>query len=156
MADTERNFLMHIPPYHKLATWQRFFAGMLFGGIVAYLILLYMYSSMYEDLIMENIEMNETINDLTSQNEALLEDQSKLNTPLTVREIEVIISNQEVFRDDSLLDSQLKGLIKQEINHLIGIEIPILSESKELLFSAVENKAFTIDSVTYQFTITRL
>src|SRR5699024_1056137 len=133
MADTERNFLMHIPPYHKLATWQRFFAGMLFGGIVASLFLLYMYSSLYEYLIIENIEMKETITDLTSQNKALLEDQSESSTPLTVREIEIIISNQEVFRDDSLLDSQLKSLIKQEINHLIGIEIPVLSESEELL-----------------------
>lgn len=147
---------MHVPPYHRQGSWQRFFSGMLFGAFIAYLVFLYMHGAMYEELIKENIEMEETLKDLRSQNEALLQDQSDSNTPSTVREIEVIITNQAVLKNDSLLDSQLKGLIKEEINHLIGIEVAILSESDELLISAIENKAFKIDDVTYQFSVQRL
>lgn len=147
---------MHIPPYYKKGSWQRFFSGMLFGGVLAYLILLYMYGTMYEDLIKENLELTEIATDLRNQNEALLQDQSDGNTPLTVQEIEITISNQEILKNDSLLVSQLKSLIKQEINHLIGAEVNIISASDELLISAIENKAFKIDDVTYHFTISRL
>lgn len=147
---------MHIPPYHKKGSWQRFFSGMLFGGLLAYFILLYMYGVMYEDLIKENLDMTETVSDLRKQNEALLADQSDGNTPRKVSEIEIIISNQEILKNDSLLVSQLKSLIKREINHLIGAEITIISASDELLIAAIENKAFKIDDVTYHFTISRL
>lgn len=148
---------MHIPPYHKQKSWQRFLSGMFFGGVIAYFILLYMHGSMYEDLIDENFKIQERVSDLEKQNEVLLEDQSNLeDTLLFVQEIDVFIANREEFKIDRLLDSQLKGLIKEEINHLIGVELTVLTESENLLISAIENKNFKIDDVTYQFSITRL
>ncbi len=148
---------MHIPPYHKKKSWQYFISGMFFGGIIAYFTLLYMYGSMYEDLIKENLEIQEKVSDIEKQNEALLEDQNNLeNTLFFVQEIEIVIADREDFKIDRLLDSQLKSLIKEEINHLIGMELTTLYESEALLYSSIENKNFKIDDVTYQFTITRL
>ncbi|WP_405102510.1 sporulation membrane protein YtrI [Oceanobacillus sp. FSL H7-0719] len=148
---------MHIPPYHKQKSWQRFISGMFFGGVIAYFILLYMYGSMYEDLIKENLEIQERVKALEKQNEVLLEDQNNLqDTLLFVQEIEVFIANREDFKIDRLLDSQLKGLIKEEVNHLIGMELTALSESKALLISSIENKNFKMDDATYQFTVTLL
>lgn len=146
---------MHIPPYHKQPTWQRFFVGMLFGAIIAYLILVYMQGAMYEDLILENIKQEELIGDLRSQNDALLQDQDDKSTASTVQEIEITLINPDVLKKNSLLESQLKSLIKQEINHLIGIEITVLSASDELLVSAIENKTFTLDNRSYQFVLKR-
>lgn len=146
---------MHIPPYHKQPTWQRFFVGMLFGAIIAYLVLAYMQGAMYEELILENIVKEELINDLRSQNEALLQDQDDKSAATTVQEIEITLINPDVLKKNSLLESQLKSLIKQEINHLIGIEITVLSASDELLVSAIENKTFTLDNRSYQFLLKR-
>jgi len=147
---------MHIPPYHKRKSWQRFFVGLFCGGFIAYFILIYMYGAMYEELLEENFQFNEAMNDLKKQNEVLLQDQTDLNAPLTVNEIEIIIDNPEAVKLDSLLVSQLKGLIKQEIGHLIGVEVNTISESNQLLISAVENKNFKVDETTYQFTISML
>ncbi|MHA6251447.1 sporulation membrane protein YtrI [Oceanobacillus sp. CAU 1775] len=146
---------MHIPPYHRQTAWQRFFVGMLVGGIVAYVVLVYMQGAMYEELILENIKMEEMISDLKNQNKALLQDQDDRSAPSTVQEIEIIFMNTDAFKNNTLLESQLKSLIKQEINHLIGIEITVLSASDELLVAALENRTFTLDSRTYQFTLKR-
>ena len=147
---------MHIPPYHKQKSWQRFFVGMFCGGFIAYVILIYMYGVMYEELLEENFQITEAINDLKKKNDVLLQDQTDLNAPLTVKEIEIIIDNPEAVKLDSLLVSQLKSLMKQEIGHLIGVEVNTISASDQLLTSAVENKSFKVDETTYQFTITKL
>ena len=147
---------MHIPPYHKQRSWQRFFVGMLFGGVIAYAILIYMYGVMYEELLEENLQLTEAMNDLEKQNDVLLQDQTDSNAPLTINEIEITIENPEAVKLDSLLVSQLKSLIKQEIGHLIGVEVNIISVSDQLLISAVENKSFKVDDTTYHFTISKL
>ncbi|MCF3943349.1 sporulation membrane protein YtrI [Oceanobacillus alkalisoli] len=147
---------MHFPPYYKRPEWQRFIIGILVGGLVSYFVLIYMYGVMYEELLAENYELREEIIDLRQQNKALLESQENQDTARTIEAIEITISNPNVLKNDSLLVSQLKTLIKEEVSHLIGNDILNVSSSVELLISAIENKAFTIDSVTYHFSITRL
>lgn len=58
---------MHIPPYHKKKSWQRFFVGTFFGGVIAYCILLYMYGSMYENLLKQNLELHSQVSTLKNQ-----------------------------------------------------------------------------------------
>lgn len=115
-----------------------------------------MHGSMYEDLLADNYELQEAIIDLRQQNEVLLETQEDQDKTLTIQEIEVIISDEKDSINDSLLVSQLKTLLKEEISHLVGRDVVIVSASEELLISAIENKAFTIDNITYHFTIARL
>jgi hypothetical protein len=147
---------MHFPPYYRQKSWQRFFIGVFAGGVISYFILVYMYGSMYEDLLAENYELREAIINLRQQNEVLLETQEDHNLILTIQAIEFHIANEKEVIKDSLLASQLKTLMKEEISHLIGRDIDVVSASEELLYSAIENKAFTLDEVTYRFTITRL
>lgn len=147
---------MHIPPYYKKKTWQMFFIGVFVGGIIGYFVLLYMYSSMYEELLEKNYDLREALIDLREQNEVLLKNQEQQVSELTVKEIEIIIENEELLKNDSLLVSQLKTLIKEEISYLIGTDVLIISASEALLLAAIENKAFSIDNVTYRFTVTRL
>lgn len=151
---------MHIPPYHKKATWQRFFIGAVIGAIISYGIYLYIYGSLYEQLLEENLEIEAELTELENQNEALTQDKEDLDEktqqPITVETIEINITNESELRLDRLIVHQLEELIKEEINHLIGQNVAIIDESSQLLRSSVENKGFSVDDFTYYFDITQL
>lgn len=151
---------MHIPPYHKKITWQRFFIGAVFGALISYGIYIYIYGSLYERVLEENLEIQSELTDVKNQNEALLQDKEDLdeksNEPQTVESIEVTITSQDALRLDRLIIHQLEDLIKEEINHLIGQEIATVEESNQLLLSTIENKGFTVDDVTYYFDVSLL
>ncbi|WP_373893051.1 sporulation membrane protein YtrI [Virgibacillus sp. CBA3643] len=151
---------MHIPPYHKKATWQRFFVGGVIGAILAYGIYLYIYGSLYEQLLEENLELEAEVTELEKQNEALTQDKEDLDAqreqPIIVETIEINITNDEELRLDRLIVHQLEELINEEINHLIGENVTIIDESSQLLRSSVENKGFTVDDFTYYFDVAQL
>lgn len=151
---------MHIPPYYKKESWQRFFIGAFFGAVIAYVIIMYMYGSMYEKLYEENVNFASQVNDLKKQNEALLKDKDDLNEkskqPLTVNSIEVDIINDKKLRLDTLIVHQLEDMIKEEINHIIGQDVSIVDESHQLLQSTIENKEFSVDEFAYFFEVTKL
>lgn len=147
---------MHIPPYHKKKTWQRFFAGSLVGGIIAYIIFIFMYGTMYENQLKENLELTSQVNDLKNQNEALLKDTENLKTPVTVSVIDITIENAEEISLDSLAVPKLEELVKDEISHITGQSVSIVDEIDQLLISAIENKEYTIDDLRYQFTVRKL
>lgn len=151
---------MHIPPYYKRKSWQRFIIGMCTGTLISYTIIIFMYGTMYEELYENNLELQSMVDELTSQNNTLLEDKEesaeKEKAPLTINRIEVHITNQKELLLDRLIVHQLDKMIKQEINHLIGQDIEIVSDSDQLLLSSIENKAFKVDDFTYFFEVKRL
>ena len=151
---------MHIPPYHKKPSWQLFFAGAFIGGIIAYFILIYMYGTMYEELLAENLELSSQVNDLKEQNAALLQDKEDLSEkseePLTINSISVTIVDGERLKLDWLIEHQLEEMVKEQISHIIGQEISIIDKSDQLLQSTIENKGFTIDDFTYYFEVKKL
>jgi hypothetical protein len=160
MANSGGNHIMHIPPYHKKVTWQRFFVGMLFGGVIAYCTLIYMYGEMYEQLLKENREYRTELTELRDLNEALLQDKKDLNEkskePLTVETIEINIANKNEYRLDRLIVHDLEEMVKKEIKHIIGRDISIIDKSDDLLISSIENKNFTVDEFTYSFKVEKL
>ncbi|WP_188453422.1 sporulation membrane protein YtrI [Virgibacillus oceani] len=149
---------MHIPPYHKKESWQRFFVGALIGAVIAYCIVMYMYGSMYEKLFAEILDLQDKVTELKNHNDALLKAKEDLDTPITVEKIEVdIVNDKELQLDnDTLMKQQLEGLIKKEIDHIVGQDVTIVSESDKLLESTIENKEISIDEFTYSFTVTKL
>ncbi|WP_200416324.1 sporulation membrane protein YtrI [Virgibacillus salexigens] len=151
---------MHIPPYHKKVTWQRFFVGVMVGGVVAYCTLLYMYGSMYESLIAQNNAFRSEITELRNQNDSLLEDNDDLSErpseEITVESINLTIENMEELRLDRLIADKLKELVQQELKHVVGKDLSIIGESDQLLESTVENKSFEVEEFTYTLTITKL
>jgi hypothetical protein len=151
---------MHIPPYYKLKSWQRFIIGVVTGSVIAYAIFIFMYGSMYEKLYEENLDLQSKVSELQSHNDSLLQDMKdsdeKSKQQFTVERIDVFIMNQTELRLDRLIVYQLDHMIKGEINHMIGKDIRVISESDQLLLSTIENKAFTIDDFTYYFEVKRL
>ncbi|MEN1968234.1 sporulation membrane protein YtrI [Lentibacillus sp. N15] len=151
---------MHIPPYHKQASWQRFFVGALIGGVVAYCVFAYMYNTMYERLLEYNQQLKSQVTELRNQNDALLEDKKDLDEKnkekLTVESIEVTIANDQELKLSQLVVYQMEEIIKEEIKHVVGKEVSVVSESDQLLTGTIENKEFAIDDFSYHFTVTRL
>lgn len=145
--------MIHFPYLHKYPSWQRFFAGILIGGILSYPILIYMYGSMYEDLLIENSELKAEITELEKQNEALLEDQEELEAPLIVDTLDIKIVNADELKMDRLITHELEQLIRKEIDYLIGEEVTQLTKSDYLIISAIENKPFKADDFTYSFDV---
>src|SRR5699024_11139370 len=127
MAYSGRYYMIHFPSFHKHPAWQRFLAGIFIGAILAYPILIYMYGSMYEDLLIENSELKAELTELSKQNEALLEDQEELEAPLTVETLDITITNSDELKMDRLITHELEQLIREEIDYLIGKEITQLA-----------------------------
>lgn len=149
---------MHIPPYYKKPGWQRFFVGAFFGGLIAYLIVIFMYGTMYEQLLQKNLHYESELKDLKNQNEALLKDNENLDEktkePMKVESIELEITNEEELKiKNSLTSQKLKELVKEEINQIIGLDIQTVADSEKLLIAAIENKLYTLDDFSYSFTV---
>lgn len=151
---------MHIPPLFKKRNWQILILGLSFGGIIAYMITMYMYGVMYENLLEENIHLKEEIVELNKRNENLLRDQESLDEKhielMRIETIEIEIKNEENMGFDRLAILQLKQSIKREVDHIIGKNIESVSENDQLLISSVENKAFKIDDFFYYFRVYQL
>ncbi|GGJ96821.1 hypothetical protein GCM10007063_19090 [Lentibacillus kapialis] len=150
---------MHIPPYYKKKSVQRFLAGAFAGAVFSYFIFIYMHGSMYGELLAENRNLKSEVTELKNQNEALLEDNENLDEkskePIKVETIDISITNEEDL-PDSLIIHDLEELIKEEITHIVGKDVSIISESDGLLKATIENKDFTVDDFTYQFTVDTL
>lgn len=160
MDDSGGYQLMHIPPYHKKASWQRFFVGLFFGALISYGIVIYMYGQMYEDLLEKNLSLQSELNDVKKQNDSLLKTNEDLDEqskkPMTVESISIIIDNKEELKLDTFTIHKLEDLIKQDIDYLIGKDVNVVSESEELLISAVENNTYEVDDFSYEFKVSKL
>lgn len=149
---------MHIPPYHKKKSIQHFLLGAITGACIAYVIFTFMYGKMYEDILLDKIQLQTKVSELTRQKEVLLMDKEQLQEKavLTVDSIELHFLNSEALKLDRLIIHQFEALIKQELNDVIGKESEALAASDTLLIALIENKQFTIDALTYEFEIRKL
>ncbi|WP_047981604.1 sporulation membrane protein YtrI [Ornithinibacillus contaminans] len=151
---------MHVPPYHRRPGWQRFFVGVLFGALLAYWIVIFMYGTMYERLLAENSSIQKELHDAQLKIEALEKDKEDLNEKnkqsITVEEIDLEILNADDLKIDKLLQNQLEELIKEEIKEILGSNVDTIAENDVLLLSSIENKTFRVDDFTYSFEIKRL
>lgn len=148
---------MHIPPFYKQSTWQRFFAGVVIGGIIAYGVLLYMYGSMYEEMLAQNRAFQSEINDLQNQNEALIQDKEELNEEteqvLKIGTVDVTIENGEELGLDRLLIHDLEEMVKHEVDHIIGQDLSVIGQSDLLLVSTIQNKEYKIDDFHFELEV---
>ncbi|GIO22402.1 sporulation membrane protein YtrI [Oceanobacillus sp. J11TS1] len=151
---------MHVPPYHKKPGWQLIFVGFFFGSIISYIIFIYMYGTMYDEILKENIELSNEVTELQHTNQTLLKDKEDLSEqtkqPLTISKITIQIEDPDSAKIDLLMQDQLRALIHEEINHVIGEEVELISRSDQLLTSTIENKAFTLDGLSFYFVVQRI
>lgn len=151
---------MHVPRYHKKPGWQRFLVGMLFGALISYWVVIFMYGTMYQEKVIENSKLQEELNDAENRIQALEKDNEDLNEKskqkIVIEEIELEILNAKELKIDMLLQNELESLVKEEIKDIIGKDLLMVAESDTLLLSSIENKSYRVDDFSYDFEIKRL
>ncbi|WP_217586965.1 sporulation membrane protein YtrI [Lentibacillus saliphilus] len=151
---------MYIPPHFKKTSWQHAVISAIFGGIVAYGIIMFMYGTMYEQLIEENLRLEARISELKAQNNSLKDDKEdqdhQKEEQLTIQSIDVSLSNSKELHLDRLTIYQLVELVKTELDHVIGQDFESVSKNAQLLISTIENKTFTVDDMDYYLEVQRI
>ncbi|CQR48122.1 Sporulation membrane protein YtrI [Paraliobacillus sp. PM-2] len=151
---------MHIPPYYKRESWQRFLAGTFAGAIIAFFVFVYMYGQLYEGWVEENLELRAQLQEIKSNYKALEESNKELDQryqqKATVSSIEINISNQKQLNLDRLIIREFEEVIKKEINEVIGKEVDDLSENYSFLIRTIENKTYEIHDFSYQAKVQHL
>lgn len=148
---------MKVPTASTARRWYLFLGGAAVGGILSWIIFLYIYGVFQEEqtalIETQKIEIKELTNDL----HILTEDRNKLNNEnkklLTIQEIKVEITNPEKFDLDSLTVESLTTSLQDDLRHLLTKHVHSVAKNKELLKKAIEHKVYNLYDRTYQFEV---
>lgn len=137
--------------------WKLFLGGAAVGGILSWIIFLYIYGVFQEEQT-KTLETQEAqIEKLTEDLRILTEDQKKENEKnkqlLTIQEIEIEIVNHEKYNVDTLTTETLKTSIRDDLRHLLTQDIQSVANNKELLKKVIENKVYKYYDRVYRFEI---
>jgi hypothetical protein len=144
---------MHIPPYFKKVSWQRFLSGTFIGAILSFCIFLYMHGELYETWVEERAKLESKINDLELLLEDTKEKDEQSEKRIQVKEIDIIIEDEKKLKLDDLSVYQLKEMVKGEMKHVVGKDTRTISENYRLLISTIENKLYEIDDFKYKLKV---
>ncbi|QGH35306.1 hypothetical protein GI584_15155 [Gracilibacillus salitolerans] len=153
---------MHIPPYHKRPSWQRFLAGVAIGTIIGYIIFIYMFGELQEKWIEENLALRGDLQDLNQSYENLrknhetLDQQTKEGLQVSEINIEFLNLKELNIDTDRIMIQQLEEAVRTEAAHAVGKSIDEIADSIDLLIATIENKTINIDDFRFQAEIERI
>ncbi|SFM08067.1 hypothetical protein SAMN04487943_107180 [Gracilibacillus orientalis] len=153
---------MHIPPYHKRPSWQRFLAGVAIGTIIGYIIFIYMFGELQEKWIEENLALRGDLQNLNQSYENLRKNHETLDQQtkkgLQVKEINIEFLNLKELNidNDRIMIQQLEEAVRTEAAHAVGKNINDMADSIDLLIATIENKTINIDDFKFQAEIQRI
>lgn len=148
---------MRIPPYYRNPLWQRFFAGMVMGAIVAWIMFLYMHGVLQERQVQLIQTQQDTISDLTEEIDIWQNEYELLNRKndqkLLVQDISIRIVDYKKYRIDPLSIFEMEESIREDLNSLLGKDLESIGKGKELVKRTITNKTVKINSKRYHFEI---
>ncbi|MGM8215602.1 sporulation membrane protein YtrI [Bacillaceae bacterium W0354] len=151
---------MHIPPYFKKRTWQFFFIGVIVGAVIGYLFFLYVYGEHTERWIEENLSLRDELREVEKANDLLKRDQDNLSREsekkLTIQETKIEWLNASEQKIDRFTVYHLTELVEKELNPVIGRNIDAVSDQRDLLIRAIENKEYKISNLKYSVKVVYL
>lgn len=151
---------MRIPPYYRLPTWQRFFAGVVIGAIGSWFIFFYMYGVLQEKQISIIEIQRKEIHELKIKVGIWEQDFNKLNEEtekhLSVKEIRVTIANDRFYDLDKLSVVEAEEVIRTDLTTLITKNVEDVYKTKALLKKSIENKILEINKKRYRIEITEI
>lgn len=151
---------MRIPPYYRLPTWQRFFAGVVIGAIGSWFIFFYMYGVLQEKQISIIEIQRKEIHELKIKVGIWEQDFNKLNEEtekhLSVKEIRVNIVNDRFYDLDKLSVAEAEEVIRTDLTTLITKNVKDVYKTKALLKKSIENKILEINKKRYRIEITEI
>ena len=151
---------MRIPPYYRLPTWQRFFAGVVIGAIGSWFVFFYMYGVLQEKQISIIEIQRKEIHELKIKVGIWEQDFNKLNEEtekhLSVKEIRVNIVNDRFYDLDKLSVAEAEEVIRTDLTTLITKNVEDVYKTKALLKKSIENKILEINKKRYRIEITEI
>src|SRR5699024_654813 len=125
---------MQIPPFYKYKSYQIFILGALSGAIIAYIVLLYMHGKMYENVIVEQIELKMEIKKIRKQKEILIDDEEEMEAQAdaTVKGNKIKFENEKKLKFDRHSTLQIENMVKNELENVSEKTSQSVSESDDL------------------------
>ncbi|MGG5254791.1 sporulation membrane protein YtrI [Neobacillus sp. SM06] len=148
---------MRIPPLYRKRSWQRFFAGAAIGGVISWLIFLYMFGVWQEKHTKLIREQQEHITDLNDEIKIWQDEYKAANKrnieQLTVQKINVKITNGEKYDLDSYSVYVEEDSVKEDLQMMVAKDLDTVYKSKDLLKKIIENKPVRINGKRYKLVI---
>ncbi|MEH7379675.1 sporulation membrane protein YtrI [Bacillus sp. JJ1533] len=157
MVYTGAYYLMRVPPYYQKPGWQRFFAGVVIGALISWIVFLFQFGVLQDNQIKKITQQEDEIKDLQKSKEILIEDAKKVNednkNKLKIQDFEVTFANRKKVELSSLDLHHIKTAVIEDLNTLIGHDIQTLSKNRELLYKTIENRDFEVNDKTYKLKV---
>ncbi|WP_102345299.1 sporulation membrane protein YtrI [Bacillus sp. Marseille-P3661] len=151
---------MRIPPYFKMRSWQRFFAGVFVGSILGWLLFLYMFGELQDKQINLVLKQQSIIRELEDEKEIWQKDYEQLNEAnkkkLTIEEINIYFTNEKKLLLNEYTKYNLREAIITDINSLIKQDIETVANNRALIIKTIENKIITLEGQKYQVKVHQL
>ncbi|RHW40735.1 sporulation protein [Neobacillus notoginsengisoli] len=151
---------MRVPPYYKDKSWQRFFAGLALGGVLGWLLLLYMHGILQEKQTMLIKDQQDTIQDLRDDIKIWQDEFKNLNKEnieqLLVQKITVKITNPKRYNIDLLSIAETEEAVVEDLKTLKAKDIETVYKNKDLIKKVIENRTVTINGKKYRLEVEEL
>ncbi|KQL53309.1 sporulation protein [Heyndrickxia shackletonii] len=149
---------MRVPTLHRKPVWQRFFAGVVIGGCISWMIFLFMYGTLQEKQSIVIKRQNSIIKDLRDEKKIWQDEWDKLTKKnaemLIVQNVSVKINRYEKYGiKDSHSIFEKEEEIKEDLRSLIAKDISEVYQNKDLIFKTIENKTLKINNRRYKLVI---
>ena len=135
---------MHIPPYYRKPSWQRFFSGMVVGAGLSWCIFLYMHGVMLEEKSAEISKLSSELKDEKNKVKIWQDDYKALNKKsleqLTIQDIKVKITNGAKYDLDTLAVLQVEEEIREDLTYFIAKDLEFVYKSRDLITKIIKNK----------------
>ncbi|PWA11123.1 sporulation protein [Pueribacillus theae] len=152
---------MRVPSTRTLYRWQRFFAGIVIGTIIGWLLFLTFFGMMQErqvDIISKQQKQIKDLEDKIALFQKDIEDINEKNEKsLLIREIKIEFMNADKLKLNEMEKFELEKNATHYLEQLLlNKKIDIVSKNKELLISSLENKQFFVEKKKYNLKVRQL
>lgn len=148
---------MKAPPERLSHAWAKFFVGIFFGFIISWLVFIYFYGVTEEEQVKQISELKMLNKDYLRDKNIFVENMERLNKEnkrkLTVQDIKVSIINYNQYNLNKFTQHQLVEDVKNDLSHLLTQDIKSVSQNRELLRRAIENKVYIKDDRRFKLEI---
>ncbi|WP_246289041.1 sporulation membrane protein YtrI [Bacillus haikouensis] len=149
--------IMRIPPFYRLPSWQRFFSGMVVGGIISWMIFIYMFGVMHENqtkLIEEQKnEISKYKNTLTYLQEEYKQLNEKNEDQLTIQEVKIKISNPTKTKVELLSIHETEDRLSEDLRSLLNKDLESVYGNRDLIKKIIENKTVKLNEKNFTFKV---
>lgn len=151
---------MRIPPHYRQPVWQRFFAGVVIGGMISWFIFLYIFGEWQEKYSKQIKKQEEDIADLEKDKEIWQEEFKALNKKnrelLTIQDIKVKIGNSDKYKLDLYSVFEIEDQIKEDLLNMKAKDIDTVYKSRELIERIIENKTIKVNEKRYKLEVKQM